>query len=188
MQALVPFGVKISYYAFMAILIPTYAINYPLANFFNLCDVHLLLVLVSFLTDTNIFISMSAVGTLVAQSLWCIDFMCEMLSIKFIGSTTYMYDEQFSIYLRLLSLFHGWFPFLLLYLITKLGYDRRALYYQISLCLSLCLFSYNQNELYNENINFVKDFHILCHMLGFPIVIVSTHQFLLRWDFNKKYI
>jgi hypothetical protein len=188
MQAVVPFNVKISYYAFMAILIPTYAINYPLANFFNLCDVHLLLILVSFLTDTHLFISMSAVGTLVAQSLWCLDFICLTLGIKFVGSSDYMFDDQFSIYLRFLSLFHGWFPFLLLYLINHVGYDRRALYYQISLCLSLCLLSYNQIDLYNENINFVKDFHILCHMIGFPIVIVSTHKFLLRWDCNKKNI
>jgi hypothetical protein len=188
MQAVVPFNIKISYYAFMAILIPTYAINYPLANFFNLCDVHLLLLLVSFLTDTNIFISMSAVGMIVPQSAWCLDFMCETLDIKFLGGTSYMYDDQLPIYLRFLSLFHGWLPFLLVYLIKLLGYDPRALYYQVCLCLCLCLLSYNQSELYNENINFVKDFHILCHTLGFPIIIASTHKFLLRWDCNKKYI
>jgi hypothetical protein len=186
MQDVVPYGAKISYYAFMAFLVPSYAMNYPLVNFLNLCDVHLLLVLISFLSDTPVLISMTAVGTLIAQSLWCLDFTCLTFGIKFLGSTAYMYDDQLSLYLRFLSLFHGWFPFFLFYLINKIGYDKRALYYQMSLCLSLCLLCYNNVDLYNENINFVQDFHILCHMLGFPVVIFATHLFLMRWDSSKK--
>ena len=174
----------------MLFFIPSYAIYYPLVNFLNLCDVHLILVLISFLTDKHILISMTAVGIIAAQLLWCIDFISLTLGITFIDMTAYMYDEQLSIYLRFLSLFHGWFPFFLLYLINHIGYDKRALYYQISLCLTLCLLSYNHIALYNQNINFVKDFHILCHMIGFPLVIIATHHCLLRWDHSnkKKYI
>lgn len=189
MQDVVPFGVKISYYTFMAILVPSYAFSYPLVNFLNLCDVHLFMVLISFLTDKHILISMSAVGILFPQLLWCLDFISLTLGINFIGTTAYMYDEKISLYLRFLSLFHGWFPFFLLYLIKRLGYDKRALYYQVSLCLSLCLLCYNQIDLYNKNINLVQEFHIIGHIIGFPIVIFATHHFLIWWDYsNKKYI
>ena len=41
--------------------------------------------------------------------------------------TDYMFAADHSLFLRGLSLFHGWLPFLLVYLVWKLGYDRRAL-------------------------------------------------------------
>jgi hypothetical protein len=38
-----------------------------------------------------------------------------------------MFQVDHSLFLRALSLFHGWLPILLIYLVWKLGYDRRAL-------------------------------------------------------------
>ena len=38
-----------------------------------------------------------------------------------------MFKHDSSLFLRGLSLFHGWIPFLLLYLVWKLGYDGRGL-------------------------------------------------------------
>jgi hypothetical protein len=38
-----------------------------------------------------------------------------------------------------MSLFHGWLPFLLVYLVAKLGYDRRALPAWTALGWTLCL-------------------------------------------------
>ena len=40
--------------------------------------------------------------------------------------TAYMFNRETSPFLRGLSLFHGWLPFLLVYLVWRLGYDRRA--------------------------------------------------------------
>ena len=149
MLKVVPYGLKISYYAFMALMFPVYITHYPLANFFNLCQVHLFLVLVSFLTDTHFFISMSALGISFIQFFWCLDLICETLGIHFIGGTKYMYDTSYPLYLRSISLFHAWFPFFLLYLIKKVGYDKRALYPQFILSYSLCLLSYYNIALYN---------------------------------------
>jgi len=41
--------------------------------------------------------------------------------------TDYMFQSEHSLFLRLLSLYHAWMPFLLVYLVWKTGYDRRAL-------------------------------------------------------------
>jgi hypothetical protein len=40
--------------------------------------------------------------------------------------TDYMFAADHSLFLRSLSLFHGWLPFLLVYLVWRLGYDRRG--------------------------------------------------------------
>ena len=50
-----------------------------------------------------------------------------MFGVPLIGMTDYMFKHENSLFLRGLSLFHGWLPFLLLYLVWQLGYDRRAL-------------------------------------------------------------
>ena len=41
--------------------------------------------------------------------------------------TSYMFDPKYPLFVRGLSLFHGWLPFLLIWGVWRLGYDRRAL-------------------------------------------------------------
>ncbi len=53
-----------------------------------------------------------------------------------------MFDEKRDLFLRGLSLFHGWLPFLLFYLVRRLGYDRRALVVWSVICVALCLIAY----------------------------------------------
>jgi len=184
----VPYRVKISYYAFMTILIPIYTIHYPLVNNLNLCIIHLNLILISFLTDKHVFISMSALGISIVQLAWLLDFILEIMGIKFLGATNYMFNSNTPLYLRVFSLFHAWFPFFLFYLVKIVGYDQRAFYPQFVLSNGICLLSYFHNDLYSQNINRMKDFHIFSHLLFFPTVIFTTHKFLMWFDFNKKNI
>ena len=41
--------------------------------------------------------------------------------------TGYMFDQHLPLFTRGLSLFHGWLPLLLVWLLFRLGYDKRAL-------------------------------------------------------------
>jgi hypothetical protein len=50
-----------------------------------------------------------------------------MVGLPITGMTDYMFKHENSLFLRGLSSFHGWLPFLLLLLVFRLGYDRRAL-------------------------------------------------------------
>lgn len=43
------------------------------------------------------------------------------------GLTDYMFDRELSLFTRGLSLFHGWLPLLLVWLVYRIGYDKRAL-------------------------------------------------------------
>lgn len=138
----IPLGLKIAYTVFLAVMIPVYWINYGPTNFLYFCDVALLLTLIGIWKEDALLVSLPAVGILLPQVFWCVDFLAELFGGKLTGMTGYMFDESRSLFLRGLSLFHGWLPFLLFYLVRKLGYDRRALVGWFVICVGLCLFSF----------------------------------------------
>src|SRR6266699_5703531 len=125
-QARIPMALKLAFTGFMAVLVPVYLHNYGATNFLYFCDTALLLTLISIWTENSLPVSMAAVGILIPQFFWCVDFVCQLLGFRLTGLTSYMFDSHRSLFLRGLSLFHGWLPFLLVYLVLRLGYDRRA--------------------------------------------------------------
>lgn len=122
-----PLAVKILYSAFMAVLIPVYWYWYGPTNFLYFCDVALLLTLVGVWRESSLLVSMCAVGIIVPQTLWVLDFAATALGHPITGMTAYMFLPTSSLFLRGLSLFHGWLPFFLVYLVAKLSYTPRAL-------------------------------------------------------------
>ena len=137
---------KVLYTAYLAVLIPVYWVNYGPTNFLYFCDIALLITLYGVWKDKSLPISMAAVGILLPQFYWCGDFLVQsfraLAGQPHAGMTAYMFDEHKSLFLRGLSLFHGWLPFLLLYLMAKVGYDRRALKSWTALGWALCLISF----------------------------------------------
>ncbi len=118
---------KVAYTAFMVVLVPVYSVKYGPANFLYFCDIALLLTLVGLWREDRLLISMPAVGILALQSIWLVDFAAHFAGTKVTGVTDYMFEAQRSLFLRGLSLFHGWLPLLLAWLVHQNGYDRRAL-------------------------------------------------------------
>jgi hypothetical protein len=135
----VPLGVKLAYTAFMAVLLPVYWHYYGPTNFLYFCDVALLLTLIGIWPENALLISMCCVGILVPQLLWVIDFLVNAAGHSLTGITDYMFDPNRSLFLRLLSLYHGWLPFLLAYLVWRFGYDRRAVWAWTPLAWALLL-------------------------------------------------
>lgn len=134
----IPLWLKFAYTGFLAILIPVYWANYGPTNFLYFCDVALLLALVGIWRENPLLVSLPAVGILIPQALWCLDFAVELCGGTLTGMTGYMFDPNHSLFLRGLSFFHGWLPFLLFYLVRKLGYHRMALPGWTILCVVLC--------------------------------------------------
>ena len=122
-----PLWLKLAYSAFMAVLVPVYWYYYGPTNFLYFCDTALILTLVGIWIESPLLVSMCAVGILAPQAVWVIDFAANLVGLPLTGMTDYMFNPNTSLFLRGLSLFHGWLPFLLIYLVWKLGYDRRAL-------------------------------------------------------------
>ncbi len=141
-KPLIPLWLKLSYTAFLAVLIPVYWVNYGPTNFLYFCDVALLLTLIGIWREDSLLVSLPAVGILIPQLLWCADFLVELCGGTLTGMTGYMFDDQRSLFLRGLSLFHGWLPILLFFLVRKLGYDRRAFSGWSLICVTLCGISF----------------------------------------------
>ena len=138
-QGRVPLWLKLAYTAFMAVLVPVYWHFYGPTNFLYFCDVSLFLTLVGVWLEWPLPISMCAVGLLAPQTFWVIDFLAGTVGITFTGMTAYMFKHESSLFLRALSLFHGWLPFLLAWLVWRLGYDRPGFLYWTLLALALKL-------------------------------------------------
>jgi hypothetical protein len=159
----VPLGLKLVYTAFMAVLVPVYWYFYGPTNFLYFCDVALFLTLVGIWIESPLLLGMGAVGITVPQLVWVIDFLGSAIGFPVNGMTAYMFKSENALFLRALSLFHGWLPFLLLYLVAKLGYDRRAFWAWTALAWVLILICFffmppppaPQGSLTPVNINYV---------------------------------
>lgn len=126
-----PMWLRIGFTAFMAVLVPYYWYEYGATNFVYFCDIALFLTLASVWTQRPIYASMAAVGIVFPQLIWQIDFLgnlagLPMMGIPMLGISDYMFDSDISLFGRGLSFFHFWLPILLVVLVAKLGYDRRA--------------------------------------------------------------
>ncbi len=142
MAGRVPLWCKWGFTAFMAVLVPVYWTKYGPTNFLYFCDAALFLTLAAVWMESSLLASMAAVGILLPQLFWCVDFAVELSGHHLSSMTSYMFDAQKPLFLRGLSLFHGWLPFLLVFLVRRLGYDRRALISWTGLAWALCLVSF----------------------------------------------
>ena len=162
----------------------------------------LILTLIAFWNENALLVSMSAVGIVVPQIFWVLDFAGGLVGLPINGMTAYMFKSENSLFLRLLSLFHGWLPFLLIYMVWKLGYDRRAFLYWTVLAWALILVCFffmpppNPNAgLTPVNINYVYGFGdaaaqtfmpgwawLALLYVGLPLLVfLPTHVVLKRW-------
>ena len=137
---------KIGYTVFVAVLVPVYWVNYGPTNFLYFCDIALLITLYTVWKESALGASMAAVGILAPQVFWCLDFGMQLVrtltGAAHTGMTAYMFDAGKPLFLRGLSLFHGWLPFLLVFLVVRLGYEARALKKWTLLAWSLCLIAF----------------------------------------------
>jgi hypothetical protein len=122
-----PLWLKLAYSAFVAVLVPCYWKLYGPTNFLYFCDLSLFFTLAAVWLESPLLASMPAVGILLPQALWMIDFLLQLFHIPGLGLTAYMFDAHKPFFTRGLAFFHFWLPILLVYLVWRLGYDRRAL-------------------------------------------------------------
>jgi hypothetical protein len=197
----VPMWLKLVYTAYMAVLIPVYWTSYGPGNFLYFCDVALILTLVGIWIGSPLLISMCAVGILAPQVLWVVDYALNLVGIPLTGMTDYMLDSTKSVFLRFLSLFHGWLPFLLVYLVGRMGYDRRALASWSALAVVLLAVCWvflpppspsaagtvaNVNYVYGMSETAPQTWMhplawLACLMIGLPLLMFLPTHYALRW-------
>jgi hypothetical protein len=199
----VPLGAKLAYTAFVAVLVPYYWITYGPTNFLYFCDVALLMTVAAMWLESSLLASMSAVGIVLPQAFWQVDFVAGLFGASLTGMTAYMFDQNLSLVARGLSFFHFWLPLLLVWLVWRLGYDRRGLVGWTLLAWALqlvCFFAMPappppaSDPNLPVNINYVYGFSdaapqswlppaafLAAMMIGMPLAaFLPTHILLLR--------
>ena len=203
----IPLGLKLAYSAFMVVLVPVYWVNYGPTNFLYFCDIALFLTLGALWLENALLAGTAAVGIILPQFLWCADFGSHLLGFKITGMTDYMFDSERSLFLRGLSLFHGWLPFLLVFLVARLGYDRRSLFLWTAVAGAAILISFFflphpgavlSNPKAPVNINYVfgmsddaaqkwmpEKAWLILMLTALPVMIFTPTHFLLKKWFGK---
>ena len=200
----IPLWVKIAYTAFLAVMVPVYWREYGPTNFLYLCDAAAFLTFAALWLESPILASVAAVGIVLPQLVWVLDFGVHFAGMKITGMSDYMFDSGIPLFTRGISLFHGWLPFLLLFAVGRLGYRRCALAIWVGLAWALMLISYFwmpppgaalANPKQPVNINDVFGFSdhapqswmpawawLLTMMLGLPLLIWwPTHLAMKRY-------
>ena len=193
-KAPLPRGVKMLYTLFVCMLVPVYWHHYGPANFLWGSDIALFLLLVAILFETPLPASMMALAVLVPELIWTVDFLARLLfdfDPALFRGTAYMFDPARPLLVRLLALYHLALPLLLIWLLSRLGYDRRAFIAQTLLCWIVFPLSYLVSTP-EANINFVHGFgvepqqwmppwlFVLLLMLAFPLLLYLPMHVLLR--------
>ena len=190
---LLPLWLKIVYTLFLCILVPVYWKQYGPANFLWFSDIALFVTAASLWLESSLLASMMALSVIVLESIWIIDFLIGLIiGSPVIGLSAYMFDSKIPLSIRALSLFHIVLPLLLVWLLYRLGYDRRALLAQTLLAWIVLPLSYFLAKP-SDNVNWVyglgggtqkwmpAPLYLVLLMIAFPLVLyLPTHLLLKR--------
>jgi hypothetical protein len=152
--------IKLPYTLFVCVLIPVYWIEYGPANFLWGSDIALIMTLAAAWTANRLLASMMALGVLLPEVGWNVLFICQLIvgpEGAQLPGTQYMFNAEIPLFVRALSLYHVALPVILVWLVWRLDYDRKALYFQTFLAWIILPVSYAFTEP-SENINWVFGF------------------------------
>jgi len=128
-RGVIPLWIKMSYTLFVAVLVPVYWVHNGPAHFLWASDIALLTLVVALWRESRLLASMMAVAVLLPELAWNLDFFTRLLAgrdVIGLDATGYMFNPAQPLWLRGLSLFHVFLPALLVWMLYRLGYDRRA--------------------------------------------------------------
>lgn len=199
-RSVIPLWLKIGYTIFLGIVIAVYWPAYGPANFLWFCDAAAILTCVALWWESPLLAGSQAVAMTLSQTIWTLDFLT---GGRLLGISAYMFDPGIRLYVRALSTFHIWMPALLLWMVWRLGYDRRSVRLQIFICWALLLASFlltdprqprrgypyeavNVNRVYGPKPVEVQHWmpsvaYLALQLVLYPLVIYwPTHLFLKR--------
>jgi hypothetical protein len=123
----IPLWLKVSYTAFVCLLVPVYWVKYGPGNFLWFSDIALFATGLALWLESRVLARMMAVGVLLPELVWNVSVLAQLVARgRVSGLADYMFDREKPRYLRALSLFHVALPAILLWMLHRLGYDPRA--------------------------------------------------------------
>lgn len=190
----VPLWLKILYSLFLCVLVPIYWHHYGAANFLWASDIALFVVLAALWSESALLNSMMAIGVLPFEMAWTLDFLT---GPHLLGMVSYMYEPERPLYLRGLSLFHVLLALLIVFLLHRLGYDRRAFAAQTLLIWLVLPLTYlvsepaaNVNLVFGPGRSAQTALHPLLYlgleMILVPVAVCLPAHLLLRRLFGQR--
>lgn len=159
-----PLSLKIFLVAFSLTLAIYNSLYQGFGSLLFFCNVALFVATAGICLERTLLVSMAAVGVVLIQLLWSVDLILTAAGVSPLRMTAFMLSENLSPFKKSLALFHAWLPIVLLFALSRLGYDARALGWWTALTCALLLFSYlflprppapADNPTLSVNINFV---------------------------------
>jgi hypothetical protein len=139
----------------LLVFVTAYWRTYGPANLLQLCDVAVILTCWGLWRGSSLLLSSQALSSLVVDVAWVLDLLWRLaLGRHLIGGTEYMWDAQFPLAVRAMSLFHVVWPVLLVWGVRRVGYDRRAWLVQSLVALALLVAS--RFVMPQANLNFAQ--------------------------------
>ena len=173
----IPCWIKVTHTAFVAVLVPVYWRQYGPGNFLWFSDVALFTSVPALWFESSLLASTQAVGVLVPETLWWIDYASGLTVRRTpLRLASYMFDSRLSRFIRGLSLFHLWLMPLLIFIIARVGYDRRALKYQTAATGAILLASWRFTKP-EDNVNWVysrKEIRSQRARAGFVTLLIAA--------------
>jgi hypothetical protein len=195
---LVPLWLEVAYTLFLCVLVPVYWIHWGPRNFLWFSDIALLVTGVALWLESSLLASMMTLAIALPELAWNVDFVGRLLTGRSIfGLSGYMLDATKPLALRALSLFHIVLPVMLVWLVSRLGYDHRAWASQTIVALVVLPVTYWLTAP-EDNVNWVygpgskpqtwisRPIYLSLVMVFFPLVIYLPTHLLLRALFGKE--
>ena len=188
-----PLWLKIGWSVWVLVWAPVYWRQYGAQNFLYFCDLGNILIAVGLWLESPLIFSWQATGLLLFQTLYTVDLAGALLSGRHvIGGSEFMFDAGIPLHVRLLSLFHVVTPPLLLWLVRRLGYDRRGWKYATLtawVVAPICYFWRGQFDVNWARGLFGHEQHVVpglvylvAYMVVVPLVVYwPTHAWLTWW-------
>jgi len=189
---------KLLYTLFLGVLVPVYWVHWGPKNFLWFSDIALLTTAVSLWLESPLLASMMALAVALPELVWNADFFRRLLTGRHLfGLSDYMFDPGRPRYLRALSLFHVVLPVVLIWILSRLGYDGRAWVLQTLVALIVLPVTYGVTDP-ADNINWVYGpgstpqkrmpplAYLATMMALFPLAIYLPTHFLLRKLFGAS--
>lgn len=174
-----PRWLKLLYSAFFFITLYVNVSHYGPSNFLWLCHFALVLLFFGMLFEKKIILSMMALTSIPFYISWAFLFFIDLFSEISFESVAYMFDSSLPILLRGISLFHIVLPFFIIYILSKIGYDSKAFYYQSIVGLIILLLTYLDSP--KMNINWI-------HGIGTPQNIIHPLLYLVFLIFGLIFL
>ena len=175
----------------LLVWLPVYWRTWGGANFLHLCDVAVILTCIGLWANSALLISSQAVASLLIDAAWAVAAGSRLIGHPFVPGTEYLLDPSFSLWIRLLTLYHVLMPPLLVWALYRTGYDRRGWVLQSAIALPAFIAARFTSPTDNINFAFTDPFfqrqwgpapvHIVVSWLFMVIVVyLPTHWLLKR--------